>query len=57
MFAPILFVISVSIVSTSTLSLLLVLVLSILLFLFFSGPRNVACSESVPGLFAKFLNG
>ena len=57
MFAPILFVISVSIVSTSTLSSLLVLVLSILLFLFFSGPRNVACSESVPGLLAKFING
>ena len=55
MFAPILFVISVSIVSTSALSLLLVLVLSILLF--FSGPRNVSCSESVSGLLAKFING
>ena len=25
-------------------------------FLSFSGPRNVACSESVPGLLAKFVN-
>ena len=53
MFAPILFVISVSIVSTRALSLLLALVLSILLF---SGPRNVACSMSVSGLLAKFVN-
>ena len=51
MFAPILFVIAVSVVS-SALSLLYVLVL----LLFFSGPRRGACSVSYPGLLRKFLN-
>ena len=51
MFAPILFVIAVSVVS-SALSLLYVLVLII----FFSGPRRGACSVSYPGLLGKFLN-
>ena len=53
MFAPIVFVISVSIVSTSALSLLLVLVLSILLLFYFF---VTWLALSVPGLLAKFLN-
>ena len=51
MFAPILFVIAVSVVS-STLSLLYVLVL----LLFFSGPCSGACSVTYPGILAKFVN-
>ena len=47
MFAPILFVIVVSVVSSS---------LSLLYVFFFSGPCNGACSVSYPGLLEKFLN-
>ena len=48
MFAPILFVIAVSVVS-STLSLLNILV-------FFSGPCSGTCSVTYPGILAKFVN-
>ena len=56
MFAPILFVIAVSVVSSALSLLYACICMNYYNYLFFSGPRFVACFVSYPGFLTKFVN-
>ena len=56
MFAPVLFVIAVSVVSSALSLLYVCMCMYYYNNYFFFGPRFVACSLSYPGLLTKFVN-